>query len=259
LPLTARSVSFLNRGAVNHLAFFSVTNLLGGGVSLVIGVVMYLFFVRPILYKEKEGYLNKWPEWLDLEGLFYRPVCCRFLPWLGCTIASFLDHLPDSRLIAVWIPKGVTGLFRCLDGLLDSQLMTKYVAGFFTLIAKGCDRLLECGFVTKMIPTILVALGRILDEMVDHVLLLCREIFLTNRQELNRAKNHSIFTRLANALAEGLHRVGRFLWPGRWLPRQEATDMRYGNTVTNAVSFGLLLCAVGIVAAIVYVFIRVGA
>ena len=34
--------------------------------------------------------------------------------------------------------------------------------------------------------------------------------------------------------------------------------MRYGSAFTNAISFGLLLGAVGIVAAILFVFIRMG-
>ncbi|MBR1586185.1 MAG: sodium:proton antiporter [Clostridia bacterium] len=234
LRLTGKCVSFLNRGVITHLDFFSLTNLMGGGISLIIGTAVYMLFVRPVLYGEKAGYRNVWPAWLDLEELFYRPVFCRFLPALGCGIASFLDHLPDSRLV------------------------TKYFAGFFTLLARGCDELLSCRFVTKTIPTVLTAFGRVFDELVDHTLLLVRELFLTNRQELRRARNHSIFTRLASALAEGLHRAGRFLWPGRWLPQRDEQDMRYGNAVTNAVSFGLLLCAMGIVAAILYVFIRIG-
>ena len=66
LPLTQRSAAFLNRPALSHdVAFFSLTNLMGGGVSLVIGVAVYLLFVRTALYQKDKGYLNRWPEWLD--------------------------------------------------------------------------------------------------------------------------------------------------------------------------------------------------
>ena len=257
LPLTVRCTPFLHREGVEHLAFFSGTNLLGGGVSLLIGTTVYLFVVRSWLYRKE--YVNRWPAWLDLEELFYRPVFCRFLPWLGTAAASLLDALPGCKLVAVWIPSAVTAVFRALDHLMDSKLVTRYLAGVCTFLARCCDRLLECRLVTRVIPAVLTALTRVFDELVDHTMLLFREIFLTNRQELNRSKNHSIFTRLASALSEGGHRLGRLLRPGRWLPRKEETDMRYGSAVTNAVSFGLLLCAVGIVLAIVFVFIRIGA
>ena len=62
---------------------------------------------------------------------------------------------------------------------------------------------------------------------------------------------------LAAAAAEGLHRLG--LLPRKWLRGPSPDDMRYGTYVTNAISFGLLAGGAGIVAAILYVFIRMGA
>ena len=63
--------------------------------------------------------------------------------------------------------------------------------------------------------------------------------------------------RLAWAVAEGLHGVG--LLPKRLIHHKSPEDLRYGTYLTNAISFGLLLGAAGIVAAILYVFIRMGA
>lgn len=98
LALTGRCAPFLNREAVAGLDFFSKANLIGGGISLLIGAAVYLLFVRTALYRRDGGYLDRWPERLDLETLFYRPVFRRFLPFLGCRIAAFLDHIPDSAL-----------------------------------------------------------------------------------------------------------------------------------------------------------------
>ena len=233
LPLTNLSASFLNRPALNHeVAFFSLTNLIGGGISLVIGVTVYLFYVRKRLYTEKEGYLNRWPQWLDLEELFYRPVFTRFLPWLGCTVASFLDSIPNSKLVLDWIPKAVSAVFGFLDRLPESKLFS------------------------VVLPGICVALVRVFDELVDHVMLLIKELFLTNREELTRTRNHSVFSRLAFAVTEGLHRIG--LLPQKYIHRKSPDDLRYGTYLTNAISFGLLLGGAGIVAAILYVFIRMG-
>ena len=280
MPLTARSAAFLDRPGMDSVHFFSLTNLLGGGVSLVIGTAVYLFFVRKALWTKAEGYRNIWPAWLDLEELFYRPVFTRFLPWLGCTIASFLDripssklimewipagvskafafldHLPDSKLVTEWIPRGVTKAFAFLDHLPDSRLVTEWIPQGAAKAFSFLDHLPESKLFMKIIPGVFTALGRVLDELMDHLMLLGRELFFVNRQELQRNKRHSVFTRLACAVAEGLYRIG--LLPKKYLPKKSPDDLRYGNSLTNAISFGLLLGAVGIVAAIVYVFIQMG-
>ena len=258
LPLTNACASFLNRPALSHeVAFFSLTNLTGGGISLVIGILVYLFFVRKCLYDKEKGYLNKWPQGLDLEELFYRPVFTRFLPWLGCTVASFLDSIPNSKLILEWIPKDVSNLFGFLDHLPDSKLVKEWIPKGVAWVFGFLDRLPESKLFSKVLPGICVALVRIFDELTDHVMLLIKELFLTNREELDRTRNHSVFSRLAWAVAEGLHRIG--LLPRKYIHRKSPDDLRYGTYLTNAISFGLLLGAADIVAAILYVFIRMGA
>ena len=233
LPLTNASAEFLNRPGMSHeVAFFSLTNLVGGGISLLIGIAVYVLFVRTCLYKKEEGYINKWPAWLDLEELFYRPVFTRFLPWLGTSMAAFLDGIPSSKLVMEWIPRGISAIFSFLDHVPESRLFSKILPGIF------------------------VALGRIMDELVDHLLLLIKELFLTNREDLAQARNRNIFSRLAFAIAEGLHKIG--LIPKRYIHHRSPDDLRYGTYITNAISFGLLVGAAGIVVAILYVFIRMG-
>ena len=209
MPLTRISAHFLGHHEHGDVAFLAWVNVKGGGISLVIGVLVYLFFVRTALMKKQEGYKNIWPQWLDLEELFYRPLCCRILPWIGCGAASVLDGIPDS--------KGVK----------------------------------------KVLPGICVGIGRVFDEMVDHVFLIIRELFLINRQTLLKARSHNIFTRLAAAIEEWVYRALHVVSPERFRDHRSPTDMRYGAYVTNAISFGLLLCALGIVATLIYVFIRV--
>ncbi len=233
LPLTQRSAAFLNRPALTHeVAFFSLTNLMGGGVSLVIGVTVYLLFVRTALYQKEKGYLNRWPEWLDLEELFYRPVFTRFLPWLGTTIAAFLDGIPNSKLVTVWIPRGVTAVFSFLDHLPESW------------------------FFMKFLPGVCVTISRVFDGFMDTVLLAIRSLFLMNRKDLQHAKTHNPVTRLSFAIAEGLHKIG--LVPAKLIHPRAPEDERYGTYLTNAISFGLLLTAAGIVVGMLYVFIRMG-
>ena len=50
---------------------------------------------------------------------------------------------------------------------------------------------------TKIIPGIWTAFARIFDEFLDDVLLFIKELFLTRRDELNRTRNRSLFSRVA--------------------------------------------------------------
>ena len=132
----------------------------------------------------------------------------------------------------MWIPKAVTAVF-----------------SFF-------DHLPESAFFTKFIPAVCVTISRVFDTLTDNVLLAIRSLFLTNRRDLRHAKNHNPITRLSFAIADGLYKIG--LVPAKLIHPRAPEDERYGTYLTNAISFGLLLTAAGIVAAIVYVFIRMG-
>ncbi len=118
LKLTALCAPFLQREAVTRLAFFSGANLMGGGISLLIGIAVYCLFVRTCLYSKKDGYTDRWPKKLDLEERVYRPVFCRFLPWLGCGIAAWLDALPRSRPVRK-LASGVMAILTGFDQLTD--------------------------------------------------------------------------------------------------------------------------------------------
>ena len=145
---------------------------------------------------------------------------------------SFFDHLPDSRLIREWIPKGVTAVFSFLDHLPESW------------------------FFMKFLPGVCLTIGRVFDGLMDTVLLAIRSLFLMNRKDLQHAKTHNPITRLSSAIAEGLYKIG--LVPAKLIHPRAPDDERYGTYLTNAISFGLLLTAAGIVVGMLYVFIRMG-
>ena len=91
---------------------------------------------------------------------------------------------------------------------------------------------------------------------MDTVLLAVRSLFLMNRKDLRHAKTHNPITRLSFAIAEGLHKIG--LVPAKLIHPRAPEDERYGTYLTNAISFGLLMTAAGIVVGMLYVFIRMG-
>lgn len=81
------------------IAYFSWTNLKGGLISIGIGVVIYLVFVRGVLMKKQENgqkvYIDCWPKVLDLEDTLYRPILLGALPIVCGVICRIFDQMVD--------------------------------------------------------------------------------------------------------------------------------------------------------------------
>ena len=75
------------------------------------------------MYNEKAGYINRWPAWLDLEELVYRPVCCRLLPWLGGLVFTPLDRLISGRFVSGFLANVCVTVFRAFDELVDKIVL----------------------------------------------------------------------------------------------------------------------------------------
>lgn len=184
LRLTEKCAPFLHAEPVAQLDFFSMANLTGGGISLLIGTVVYLALIRPWLYGEKTGYIDRWPRWLDLEELCYRPVFGRFLPWISGKIA---------------VP---------LAGIMDGPLAKKYLAGGCAKLARGVDRLPESAAVKKA-GAALGGAARAFDELTDGLLrradkLLPDEGLLDETEE-----NGDVFDRFGHRAAEKMGGGGK--------------------------------------------------
>lgn len=78
--------------------YFSSTNLIGAGYSIVIGIVLYLVVVRKLLMKNGE-YLNRWPKYLDLEDYFYRPLLLTVLPNICIFFCRIADRFVDGIVV----------------------------------------------------------------------------------------------------------------------------------------------------------------
>ena len=91
------SLPFLHaHGPAHQVVFLDGVNLMGGGKSLALGILLYLTVVRLWLVK-KDGkgqavYINRWPAWLDIEDGLYRPLV-GFVVRLGYFVATPLDLL----------------------------------------------------------------------------------------------------------------------------------------------------------------------
>lgn len=80
--------------------YFSLGNLKGAMISLVIGALVYLIIVRKWMMKE-HTYVNRWPEKLDLENLIYRPVLLSILPMIFGVFCRVLDSFVDTLVVLI--------------------------------------------------------------------------------------------------------------------------------------------------------------
>ena len=80
--------------------YFSGTNLLGAIYSIAIGAVLYLTIVRKALIKDGE-YVDRWPAFLDLENMLYRPVLLTVLPTVFVFVCRFIDKLADYIVLTL--------------------------------------------------------------------------------------------------------------------------------------------------------------
>lgn len=116
--------------AVHKVAYFSLANLKGAVISLVIGALVYLVIVRmwmmkkvlfvdaamlscashvqsgqvrneqmPDSAKTPKRYVNRWYRYLDLEDMVYRPVLLKILPAVFGFLCRILDSLVDTIVV----------------------------------------------------------------------------------------------------------------------------------------------------------------
>lgn len=98
------SSTFLHSSTLEHeIEYFSFSNLKGGLISIVIGIILYLLFVKTLLIrKEAEGitrYVNLWPQKLDLLTLCYEPLILVILPAVFGFICRIIDFVMDGIIL----------------------------------------------------------------------------------------------------------------------------------------------------------------
>ena len=107
-------------------AYFSWENLKGSLISIGIGIFLYAVLVRGcLMVREDKGegkrYVDRWPAWLDLETLVYRPVMEKFLPGVCGAVCAFLDRYLLKT--AVFVFMGLSAVVcRVMDQLADGMI-----------------------------------------------------------------------------------------------------------------------------------------
>lgn len=113
-------------GAGHPVSWFSFGNLKGSMISIGIGIALYAVLVREVLM-EREGetgrrYVDRWPAWMDLENLIYRPVLATALPGICGAVFGFIDRYLVSVVVTVFLAVSSV-LCRAMDHMADGLVL----------------------------------------------------------------------------------------------------------------------------------------
>lgn len=131
-----------SEGPHETLNYFSFANIKGAAESLAIGAALYVFVVRALLMeKQKDGskvYVDRWPAWLDLENLVYRPLLTQFFPFVFDLIAMGVNAMNGAAAALFRVLQWLCGVFdRLTDGV---RAALNALATFFARLAdSGVD------------------------------------------------------------------------------------------------------------------------
>ena len=83
--------------------YFNFTNLKGGAMSIIAGILIYFIVVRCLTMRKAENgervYVSAMPEWFDLENSVYRPLILAILPTVFGFIFRCCDYLMDVVIL----------------------------------------------------------------------------------------------------------------------------------------------------------------
>lgn len=111
---------FFQYGGHGHTVhYFSMENLKGGLISITIGIFLYGVVIRGVWMEAGEGtngkrYVDRWPAWLDLENLIYRPVLEKAFPAVCGAVCGFADRYLVSSVVSVFLAVSAV-VCRCMD------------------------------------------------------------------------------------------------------------------------------------------------
>ena len=211
---------FLNAATPAHaVEYFSLTNLKGACTSLVIGLVVYLVFIRPVLMKKENGvseYVDRWPSWLDIEDRVYRPAINGLLS-IGGAVASLGSEATLETYIYRPLIQALTLIGAVVFGFLGG--LTDFIADLISRKILSARKKKEPASVGNVVTR---TLGGMVDSMAEGL-------------------NHTV---LRGHQIEH-HALGRI--SGAWDGLMDAISQ-----MSHTMSYGLLLFGLGLCVTLLY-------
>ena len=255
------SRSFFRIGLPEHnVNYFSLENLKGGGISIGIGALLYLFVVRRLLMNREGEYLDRWPKWLDLEELLYRPLLCRILPaCLGWFSALFGENKLSRRLAALSLR--LSGYAASLFGenrvTGPASAFALHTSGAVTEVL-GENKVLTPG--SKALGVTARTFARFCSDSLDAAVLLLRKTIYRELQprsddHITRSLAYKIGHRMdAAAVRHHKEKPGEERYAEKSV-RAVSTLRGVRSEIGNSLSLALLALCAALVAVLVYVLI----
>ncbi len=153
--LADMGLSFMDcKASDQSFRYFTSANLGGACISVFIGLLIYFVVIRKLLMKKEGGkdprgiYVDRWPKWINLENVVYRPVLLIILPGFFGILCRFLDSALDLLLVFlrknVYRQTGVKGRIRlarlktrlAITGLAEKMFTGSLSFGLF-LVSVG--------------------------------------------------------------------------------------------------------------------------
>lgn len=150
---------FFQGNLLGHkVSYFAAGNLKGAAITIGIGIVLYMAVVRGLLMEKAESgeqpevrwdnggsssgvnsgnnsgangkigglylyrYVDRWPKWLDLEELIYRPILAVALPGIFGAVFRFVDRYLVSTAVNLFLQVSAV-LCRALDHMADGLIL----------------------------------------------------------------------------------------------------------------------------------------
>ena len=137
------AMDFFKGATLEHqLHFYSLENLKGGIISIVIGILVYVLIVNKFMIKD-DKYIDLWPSKLDLEDLIYRPLLLKWLPNIFGSISRIFAENIITKKICEYALK-VSGIISSIfaDNIVTS-LVYKYSLRVTGVISRAVNDSLD--------------------------------------------------------------------------------------------------------------------
>ncbi|MDO5440227.1 MAG: complex I subunit 5 family protein [Erysipelotrichaceae bacterium] len=137
------AMDFFKGATLEHqLHFYSLENLKGGIISIVIGILVYVLIVNKFMIKD-DKYIDLWPSKLDLEDLIYRPLLLKWLPNIFGSISRIFAENIITKKIYEYALK-VSGIISSIfaDNIVTS-LIYKYSLRVTGIISRAVNDSLD--------------------------------------------------------------------------------------------------------------------
>ena len=215
--------------------YFTWVNLKGSVISVAIGALLYLTVVRGWMMQNGD-YVSRWPAWLDLEELVYRPLILKILPGIFGGLCWILDKMMDL----------IVGILPRIGG---------FIAG---LLDKGPDVL-----VTGL-PKIGMGIAGCMNILVDGVVVLLRKTVYRDSPQRGELEEGNALT---HVIGVTLNLLEELLNKTIWRHHEHRKDLEHwfvlkyqafkenATVIGRSLSFGLVLFSIGLCATLIYLLI----